>query len=356
MVNKRSITIVTLLIFTVAMVGVIIVSSQDLPFEGQFRRALTDAMEEENAAEAEYQRTDQITVVLVGATGPVARAGAQTSTAIFVNGQFLLFDAGNNTLSSMYASNIPTHEVDAVFTTHFHHDHIAELGDIILWSWINGRQHTLPVYGPPGIVEVVDGFEAAFGFDASYRWLHHTEDLVPPEFYGADTFEFAEPEGNEAIVVYENDGVIVEAFHVNHDPVDPAVGFRISYHDTLIVISGDTILTEGLIANSQDADLLIAATMNYAAVEVVEEVTRDTGDARQATLLFDIRDYLMDISDVAELAQQANVQRLALNHLAPMPQGDIQVNQWFVNPIQQVYDGEIMAGQDGLTIVLTLSE
>jgi ribonuclease BN (tRNA processing enzyme) len=166
---------------------------------------------------------------------------------------------------------------------------------------VHGRQHTLPVYGPTGLTQVVDG-------------------------------------------------------HVNHDPADPAVGYRVIYGDTSIVISGDTIITPGLIANSQDADLLVAATMNFAAVELMEEVARKNGDERQATLFFDIRDYLMDVSDVAELAQQANVERLALNHIAPDAANEIQWNQWFVNPIQEVYEGEIFAGGDGLTIVIPVTQ
>ncbi len=28
------------------------------------------------------------------------------------------------------------------------------------------------------------------------------------------------------------------------------------------------------------------------------------------------------------------------------------MNQWFVNPIREIYDGEIFAGEDGLTIVI----
>lgn len=331
-------------------------SAQELPFEEQFRRAMAQAREEAAAAAAEYQRTDQITTVLVGTASPISTAGAQTSTAIFVNGQFLLFDMGNNAMQSLYDLNIPTEEVDAVFITHYHYDHMAELADIIQWSWINGRQHTLPVYGPPGLTQVLHGFEDAYALDSSYRWLHHSEELMPPEFSGAEGFEFEEPEGDEAIVVYENDGVTVEAFHVNHDPADPAVGFRVLYEDKLIVISGDTIITPGLIANSQDADLLVAATMNFAAVEVMEEVAREAGDERQATLFFDIRDYLMDVSDVGEVAQEANVKRLALNHIAPNVANEIQLNQWFVNPIQDVYEGEIFAGGDGLTIVIPVPQ
>jgi ribonuclease BN (tRNA processing enzyme) len=56
---------------------------------------------------------------------------------------------------------------------------------------------------------------------------------------------------------------------------------------------------------------------------------------------FASRAYHMDVSEVAQLAQEANVERLALTHLMPSPGGDAQMNQWFVNPIREIYDGEV---------------
>ncbi|MEO1444291.1 MAG: MBL fold metallo-hydrolase [Chloroflexota bacterium] len=354
----RKITSLLTLIVLLAIALGTVYAQDDLPFESLYRRITVETRAAADAAAVEYQRTDQITTVLVGTASPISTSGAQTSTAVFVNGQFLLFDTGNGTMQSMTDANIPLTEVDAVFLTHYHYDHYIELADVVQMSWVQGRQHTLSVYGPPGLTQVMDGLMSAAALDASYRWLHHTEELMPPEYSGADVFEFEEPEGNEAIVVYEQDGVTVETFHVNHDPADPAVGFRVLYEDRLIVISGDTILTESLIVNSQDADLLVAATMNFDVVEIAEEINREEfGDERQAVLLFDIRDYLMDVSDVGELAQQANVERLALNHIAPNVSTDERLlNAWFVEPIAEIYDGEIIAGEDGTTIVIPLDE
>jgi ribonuclease Z len=350
---RKIMSLLTLVILLSVLLGT--VSAQG-PSDDLLRRALVQAQEEADAASAEYQRTDQITTVLVGTASPIARSGAQTCTAIFVNGQFLLFDIGNNAMQSMYDSNIPIQEVDAVFITHFHNDHYAELGDIMEWSWINGRRHILPIHGPTGITQIVDGFWSAYELERSYRTAHHGEELMPTDFSGVETVEFAAPGGDEPIVVYENGGVTVEAFRVSHEPVDPSVGYRIMYGDTLIVISGDTVLTSSLLANSQGADLLVSEVMNMGIVAVMEDVTRENGNEDQAELLFDIRDYHMDVSDVGELAQEANVERLALNHLAPTPPMELQMNQWFVEPIQAVYDGEIIAGPDGLTIVIPLSE
>ena len=40
--------------------------------------------------------------------------------------------------------HVPLDEIDAVFITHYHNDHYADLGDVMEWSWINGRRHILP--------------------------------------------------------------------------------------------------------------------------------------------------------------------------------------------------------------------
>jgi ribonuclease BN (tRNA processing enzyme) len=72
----------------------------------------------------------------------------------------------------------------------------------------------------------------------------------------------------------------------------------------------------------------------------------------QATILFDIQDYHMDVGDVGALAQEANVKRLALNHLAPRPQGRNQADRLFRAPVKERYSGEILVGKDGMQIVI----
>lgn len=357
MINKRSIAVFST-ILAVVLAGMVLVSAQeeDVPFGDQIRDGIIQGQEDAAAAAAEYLRTDQITTVLCGTGSPISRSGAQTCTAVFVNGQFLVFDVGNNANQVMYDTTMPIQDIDAVFITHFHNDHIADLGEIIQNSWIAGREHTLDVYGPTGITQIVDGFLSAYEPDRGYRTGHHGEEIMPSEWSGAEAVEFDTPEGDEAVVVYENDGVVVEAFRATHEPIHPAVGFRISYSDTLIVISGDTVLTSAVQANSQDADLLVAEIMNFDVITLMEEVNREIGDERQAILFFDIREYHMDVPDVATLAQEGNVERLALTHYMPVPQNDLAMNQWFVNPLSEIYEGEIIAGGDGTTIVIPLNE
>jgi ribonuclease Z len=320
--------------------------------EDALRRTIINDEDQAHETAAELQRTDRITTVLVGTGSAIAQVGPQTCTAVFVNGQFLLFDAGNNTLSFMTSLDFPLEELDAVFITHYHNDHYADLGDVMEMSWVWGRRKILLVYGPTGITQIVDGFSSAYELEQSYRTAHHGEEVMPPEWAPSEPIEFAPPTDDAAILVYEQDGVTVKAFRVSHPPIEPSVGYRIEYANKVVVLSGDTLRTTSLLQHSRDADLLVSEVMNKGMVKAMENIYRDLGETDQATILFDIQDYHMDVSDVGALAQEANVQHLALNHLAPKPQSRRQANRLYRDPVGEFYTGEISVGEDGMQIVI----
>lgn len=355
-VSFRVVTLVALLVVGVAAGCALSMSGQDGPPEDLIRRGMAQGNEAAADAAAEFQRTDRITTVLCGTVSPLSRSGAQACTAVFVNGHFLLFDAGNNALESMFDSDMPVDEVDAVFVTHYHNDHFADLGEVMQWSWISGRQHELPVHGPTGIAQIVEAFERAYQFDQSYRTGHHGEEIMPSQWFGAEAVEFVPPEGDDPVVVYDRDGVRVEAFRATHEPIKPAVGYRVTYAGMAVVLSGDTVVTPALLVASRGANLLVAEAMNFGVIEAMESASRELGDERQATLFYDIREYHMDVADLADLASRAGVERLALTHLMPEPQNDRAMARLFVGPIREGYDGEVIGGRDRTTIVIPLME
>ncbi len=349
--TKRKILLIAVAVLLVALVIGFFAVRQNASDEG-IRRTIIKNLELDSETASELQRTDRITIVMVGTGSPLAQAGPQSSTAVFVNGQFLLFDAGNNTLDIMNSLNFPLYELDAVFITHFHNDHYADLGDVMELSWIWGRRHILPVYGPTGITQIVEGFRSDYELEESYRTAHHGEEIMPPEWSPSEPIEFAPPADDSAIVIYEKDGVTVKAFRVNHAPIEPSVGYRIEYAGKVVVLSGDTVRTTSLLEHSRNADLLVAETMNKEVVGTIEDINRELGYENQATILFDIQDYHMDVSDVGALAEEANVKRLALNHLAPKPQSGQQANLFFRDPVLKLYFGELLVGEDGMRIVI----
>lgn len=112
--------------------------------------------------------------------------------------------------------------------------------------------------------------------------------------------------------------------------------------------------TTALLTHSRNADLLVAEAMNKDVVQAMERAAEEMGDTVNATLLFDIQDYHMDIREVGVLATEANVQRLALNHLAPKPQGDRQAKRTFEDPVRESYSGELFVGEDGMQIIVSV--
>ncbi|HBJ30554.1 MAG TPA: MBL fold metallo-hydrolase, partial [Dehalococcoidia bacterium] len=57
--------------------------------------------------------------------------------------------------------------------------------------------------------------------------------------------------------VYQENGVKITTFDVDHGHVKPAFGYRIDYEGRSVVLSGDTRYSENLIKYAQGADLLI---------------------------------------------------------------------------------------------------
>ena len=73
-----------------------------------------------------------------------------------VGDQVLLFDCGRCAVHNLARSGFQAQEIDRVFITHLHFDHVCDLAHLILLSWNNGRSRTLEVYGPPGIDDFLD--------------------------------------------------------------------------------------------------------------------------------------------------------------------------------------------------------
>ena len=57
-------------------------------------------------------------------------------------------------------------------------------------------------------------------------------------------------------ILIDDGDLKITAYSVSHDPVDPALGYRIDYKGRSISISGDTIYDENLVKNSKNVDVL----------------------------------------------------------------------------------------------------
>jgi ribonuclease Z len=294
---------------------------------------------------------DVITVVTCGTASPIPpRTRAQSCTAVFVNGTFLLFDAGDGAVPSMENLNLPLPDLTAVFLTHYHSDHIADVGEAISRSWILGRRTVLPVYGGQAVERVVDGFNRIYALDYNYRTAHHGEALFPSDTTGAEARLILDP-GPEGSIVYDENDVRVTAYTVDHSPILPALGYRVDYAGKSIAISGDTIETEGLQNMSQGADVLVSEVMNKSFVEDAECALGRLGSAN-AEIFKDIRTYHIDVEELGQLAEEAGVGTLVLTHQVPTLDDPAQIGLVFESPITAIYGGDLIVAVDGTTVTV----
>jgi ribonuclease Z len=191
-----------------------------------------------------------IRVTLLGTGGPppvMERFGP--SILVEAGGESLLFDVGRGALQRLFQLKPPLKEVRNVFLTHLHSDHLVGLPDLWLTGWLNGRPKTpMRIWGPRGTKKMMEYLNQAFEYDIRIRLY---DDRTPPAGIIVLAEDIAEG------VIYENNGVKVTAFEVDHAPIEPAFGYRIDYAGRAVVISGDTRFSEHLISCAKGADVVV---------------------------------------------------------------------------------------------------
>ena len=187
-------------------------------------RLFVKALDERVAAGVNAEREDGIHVFVCGAGGPMPTIDAGPCIAVVAGAQSFIFDVGSGSPRKLGLTDFPMNTVDGIFLTHLHSDHIDSLGEMLLLAWITGsRDMPLPIYGPPGVAEVVNGFNGAYRIDRGFRVAHHGEAVANPAGHGGVAREI------EPGVVYDQDGVKISVISVPHKPVEPAYRYRVDY-------------------------------------------------------------------------------------------------------------------------------
>ncbi|MEM6748034.1 MAG: MBL fold metallo-hydrolase [Pseudomonadota bacterium] len=295
---------------------------------------------------------DGLHVVICGSSSPMpAPNRAGPCVLVQAGEEILVFDAGAGSARQLGVMGVPVGDVDKIFLTHLHSDHIDGLGEMILQSWAAGsRPAPMPVYGPVGTAQVVDGFNQAYELDAYYRIAHHGAEYIRPDGFGGLATEFSVGR-DSSDVVYRSGDLTVTAFSVNHAPVEPAVAFRIDYKDRRVTISGDTTYYDNMIEAARDADLLVQEALQRELIKIVEETAAAKGDRQLERIAFDIQDYHVSPEEGAQMATAAGAKHLAFYHLTPPPPARF-LYPAFLGDAAKHYSGPITITEDGMLFIM----
>jgi len=265
-----------------------------------------------------------LSAIFLGTGGSVPSARRSTASVMLVRGgRRLMFDCGEGTQRQLQRS-LGLAQVDEIYLTHFHADHILGLPGLLKTYDLTAREEPLAIYGPRGLRDLFktlgrligrtdysidlieidpgeavrhDGVEVrAFAVEHSVRANGYAliEEERPGRF---------DPEAAKRLGVAEGPAFAAlqrgEEVQGSAGPVRPADVMGESRPGRTVAITGDTAPCHSTVSAAADAELLI-----HDASFSEEEVQRaaDTGHST--------------VGQAAAVAREAHVKMLALVHIS----------------------------------------
>lgn len=212
------------------------------------------------ATDGRHHLSTGMHVVITGSGSALVdpqRGGA--SAAVVVDGHVLQFDCGRLVMENLIRAGINPVDVDGLFLTHLHFDHIASFGYFIVSNWVASRQKILPVVGPKGTARMA----RAMVFEGHYTDVEFARNLAatwPDDVPGKP---MAEPpftvEDKAPGIVAECDAYRISALEVPHFQKFgvESLAYRIDSDHGSVVITGDCHPTPELARFAEGADIVV---------------------------------------------------------------------------------------------------
>ncbi|MGO1120815.1 MBL fold metallo-hydrolase [Rhodovibrionaceae bacterium A322] len=224
------------------------------------------------------------------------------------NGKSVLVDCGSGVTQRLLGAGSSSAAIDAVLLTHLHSDHIIDLYQLIQTAWHQGRDRPQRFFGPKGTRKYLTGLMALWKEEREMRIAHEQRPSV-----AALDLEITEIESDGPFL--DLDGLRISAVTVEHAPVKSAFGFVFEAEEDGVqqkaAFSGDTRYCKALIEASKGADILVHECFVHRELPVIEGV-------RSAETLAAMAAYHTVSDEVGQVAREAEVKFLLLNHFVPV--------------------------------------
>jgi len=281
-------------------------------------------------------------IVLLGTGGgpKIWAERSQPSSAIVIGNDVYVIDAGDGVCTQLSKSGIDTNNIKAIFITHNHSDHVADLGTLLLRSWQSGHPGKVQCFEPKPINEMINAYKNYMKWDIELR----IQDENRPEFECLYTVN----EICESLNIYSDQNIKVACITVPHGASKPSFAYKFLIGDKTIIFSGDTSKNDKLINFSRNADYLIHEVLNLDGVDAIIEKTHPGNQAFRNPII----ESHTTMEEVGEVARDSKVNTLILNHLVPTASPLYDKKEIWEEGVSKTFSGNIIVGEDLLEIEL----
>ena len=214
----------------------------------------------------------------------------------------ILIDCGTGVTQRLDQIKVSSADIDALFLTHLHSDHVVDLYQLIISSWHSYRIKPWKIFGPKGTKKFVKKIMDTFKDERSLRIKYESRSSIK-------AFRMIINEFNSSGIIKIKD-LKIKYFEVDHKPVKYSYGFNFIYRKKKLTISGDTKPCENLMKNAQGADVLLHEVF-------IDGEFKEITKMRTRKTLHNVRSYHTPSTIVGKVAKLTNCKKLVLTHLVP---------------------------------------
>lgn len=285
--------------------------------------------------------------------GPVIQTKrSRPANAVVVNGTVYLFDIGAGTLAQLAKADLAPGKVKAVFLSHHHIDHVADLGPFLINRWLLYGDAAIPVKGPRGTRDMVTAI-AAMSDPIALAPVTIGGKPRPPLSQTVATADLDDPM-HKAKLIYQDENVRVLAVENDHYHFEPgsaadrysrSYAFRIEAGGRAIVYTGDTGWSERVVDLARGADLLVSEVIDIAGVEQAMRRNPAIPESALPALLAHMEQDHLTPRQVGEMAKAAGVGRVVLTHLVPGGDDETESSRYAAD-VAEVFGGPVIVAND----------
>jgi ribonuclease BN (tRNA processing enzyme) len=206
---------------------------------------------------SEDVQPNEIRVTFMGSS-PVPRPG-QMGTSVYIelgNGDSFIFDMGPGSVANYLSAGIPFNQLNEIFVTHLHWDHVASIPYAYMFGgWAGRWNETFRVHGPSGRTEKHGIAYMMDRMSEMLTWHKDSFDIFPiGQGWDIEVNEF--PFDDDGGVVYEKNDVKVTHWRQSHTQ-DGASAYRLDWNGMCVAFTGDGRPNSLTIKYAKGCDIVI---------------------------------------------------------------------------------------------------